>query len=556
MLERLNIKNFALIEEVSLDFCDNLNILTGETGAGKSIVIDSVSILLGGRAQAEAIRTGAEKAYLEGVFAVKPGQPVLSVLEQQGIETEDDLLIMARELSKTGRHSCWVNGRTLPLSQYKKIGLALVDIHGQHDHQALLQSEKHLEILDRFGGTEHLTLLNTLKKHYESWQAAKRELEGILAREQERLQRIDFLEYQLKEIEQANLKKGELAELSREANVLANAEKIVSNLNVAYQQLFSGERGASAYDLLGKALAGLQEIRKYDPALEQIIEQLQPVLYQLEDSSAEIRNYLEQIEFSPERLEQVERRWQLLKDLCKKYGPEEDDVLAYAEKARRELAQWEKSTERASELTQLVRSLEEEYISLAREVSQYRREIARILEEKVTAELVDLAMPHVKFAVSFEKAEPTAKGIDRVEFLISPNPGEPLLPVAKIASGGELSRIILALKTIIAHLDGIGTLIFDEIDAGVGGKAAQKLAEKLETISKYQQVICVTHSPLIAALADQHIHIEKETSQDRTRTKVRILNEEERLNELVRMLGGDKPTEDLKRHARQIIKKS
>lgn len=556
MLERLGIKNFALIEELSLDFCDNLNILTGETGAGKSIVIDAVGVLLGGRAQTEFIRSGAEKAYLEASFLLSPKHQVFELLAELGVEAEDGLLVMARELSANGRNACRINGRTLTLSQYKLIGLIIVDIHGQHDHQALLQSEKHLEILDKFGGAEHLPRLKAMKKQYDSWQAIRRELEVIRSREQERLQRIDFLQYQVTEIEQANLQPGEMAELSKEANILANAEKIVTNLNIAYSHLFNGERGLSAYDQLGKVITSLNEIRKYDPSLEKVISQLESVLYQLEDASAEIRDYQEVIEFSPERLEEVEKRWQLIKDLCKKYGPGEEDILAFAEKARLELSKWEKSSERANELEHFLHLAGLEYEALAQEVTSYRKGIARQLEQKVTAELIDLAMPHAQFAVSFLPGEPTAKGSEEIEFLISPNPGEPLLPVAKIASGGELSRIMLALKTIIAHLDGIGTLIFDEIDSGLGGKAAQKLAEKLDAISKYQQVICVTHSPLVAALADRHLLLEKEIENGRTRTILKVLNQEERVAELVRMLGGDKQTEELKRHAFQILKKN
>lgn len=555
MLERLSIKNFALIEEVSLSFCDNLNILTGETGAGKSIVIDAVGLLLGGRAQAEFIRSGAEKAYLEGVFRLTPKHHVAEILADLGLELEEDTLVLSRELAVNGRNSCRINGRTLALSQYRLVGLSIVDIHGQHDHQALLQAETHLELLDKFGGAESLKQLQDLKSKYDNWQSLSQELQEIRRREKERLQRIDFLHYQIAEIEQAKLRQGELAELGQEATLLVNAEKIVMNLNAAYRHLFSDERSLAAYDRLGKAISSLEEISKYDPKLADIVGGLEPLLYQLEDSSAEIRNYLDTIEYSPERLEAVESRLQLLKDLCKKYGPEEENVIQFLINAKEELAKWEKSGERAEELEQLVAEAEKEYSLRAKELFQTRKKIAGFLEEQVTAELVDLAMPHVKFAVSFKTGEPTAKGFDQVEFLISPNPGEPLLPVAKIASGGELSRIILALKTIIAHLDGIGTLIFDEIDTGIGGKAAQKLAEKLTAISNHQQVICVTHSPILAALADYHLHLDKETVDGRTRTIIKLLDQEERVAELVRMLGGDKPTEELVSHARQIMKK-
>ncbi|MFY9174427.1 MAG: DNA repair protein RecN [Peptococcia bacterium] len=556
MLESLSIKNFALIEEVSLYFCDQLNILSGETGAGKSILVDAVGLLLGGRAQGEFIRTGAEKAFIEGVFRLSERQQqACQLLEELGIEPEEDLVVMSRELNVNGRNSCRINGRTLPLSQYRLVGQAIVDIHGQHDHQALLQAENHLEILDRFGGGELSNSLADLETKFASWQNIRRELKEINRREKERLQRIDFLQYQIKEIEEADLKRGELADLTTEANILANGEKIASGLSLAYNCLFRGEGGSSAYDQLGSTVAALQEISKYDPEIANILEQIEPLLYQLEDISTAIRKYKEGIEYSPERLEEVERRRQLLKDLCKKYGPEEEDVLNFLSQAKEELAGWGKSEELAVELEEQAQKVEQEYYSLAQEVSAQRREIAANLESRVVEELIDLAMPDVQFAVSFRDGDGTAKGIDQVEFLISPNPGEPLLPVAKIASGGELSRIILALKTISAHFDGIGTLIFDEIDTGIGGKAAQKLAEKLGTISQHQQVICVTHSPILAALADRHLFLDKETVGGRTRTIVKDLTEEERVQELVRMLGGDKATEELVKHARQIMKK-
>lgn len=555
MLEGLSIKNFALIEQVTLSFCDKLNILTGETGAGKSILVDAVGLLLGGRGQSEFIRSGSEKAYIEGVFRLDARQQqAIQLLEELDIEPEEDTLLMARELNINGRNSCRINGRTVPLSQYSRVGLAIVDIHGQHDHQALLQAENHLELLDKFGGTGLKNKLENLREVFAKWQDILKEQREIGRREKERLQRIDFLQYQIEEIEKANLKSGELAELSTEANILANAEKIVSSLNVAYSRLFNSEQGSSAYDQLGKTVHSIQEVSKYDPQILKILEQLEPLLYQLEDSSNSIRSYLEGIEYSPEGLEQVENRRQLIISLCHKYGPEEKDVLEFFRQAKEELSSWEERVERAGKLEQLALEAENEYNSLAQEISLARRKIADLLQEQVTAELVDLAMPHVQFAVSFLNGEPTAKGTDRVEFLISPNPGEPLLPVAKIASGGELSRIILALKTISAHLDGIGTLIFDEIDTGIGGKAAQKLAEKLETISQHQQVICVTHSPILAALADKHLYLDKETEAGRTRTVVKDLSQEERVQELVRMLGGDNPTEELVRHARQILK--
>lgn len=555
MLERMYIKSFALIEELSIDFCGNLNVLTGETGAGKSIVIDAVSLILGGRAQTEFIRSGADRAVLEAVFRLPANHPVYQLLARMGIECEEQTVILTREISLEGKNTARVNGRTLTLGQYRQIGLLIVDIHGQHDHQALLQSEFHIDILDKFGGLEHLSLLNDVHEKFSIWLEAKSKLEKLLVHEQERAQRIDFLTYQIKEIKQAGLKPDEDTQLRQEAALLANAERISNHLQKAYHQLFGGERGNSAYELLGRALAGMEEIKKIDPGLEKLYLQLEPSLYIIQETAADINSYLDSIEFSPHRLEQVEKRLQLIIDLKKKYGNSIREILDYAQSAETELEKWEKSTELAEELQKISHNARQEYELAAKKLSLQRQKVAALLEERVTKELRDLAMPQTRFSVQFAASAGTAKGLDKVEFLISPNPGEPLLPVAKIASGGELSRIMLAIKTIIANLDEIGTLIFDEIDSGIGGKAAQKVAEKLETISHSQQVICVTHSPLIAALADCHLYLEKRVEQGRTRTLLSRLEKQKRVDELVRMLGGEKQSEELRKHAMQILKK-
>lgn len=556
MIERLYIKNFALIEELTLDLSENFNILTGETGTGKSIVVDAVSLLLGGRGQSELIRTGADRAVVEGVFRFPSDSQVFQLLSDLGIENEEEGIILTREISVGGRNTCRINGRTLTLGLYRTIGLALVDIHGQHDHQSLLQSDKHLQILDQFGGNGQVILNREVKAQFEHWYSAKKELEELLNREKDRLQRMDFITYQLKEIEGAKFKIGELEELVRESNLLSNAEKISTNLNTAYQQIFGGERGISAYDLLSKAILSLNEVKKYDDEINKKINELEPVLYVLEEMGTDLRYYLEGLEFSPSRLEEVERRLQTLKDLCKKYGPSPEDVLEYRKKIKEELDYWERSTERAGELESLVGTKQQEYQKRAEALSQQRRKLAGILEERVMTELMELAMPNTRFAVQFKACEAGPRGVEQVEFLISPNPGEPLLPVTKIASGGELSRIMLAIKTILAGLDGIDTMIFDEIDSGIGGKAAQKVAEKLEKISEKQQVICVTHSPLIAALADHHLLLEKDVRDGRTKTVIKYLSSEERVEELARMLGGELQTSELKQHALKILKKN
>lgn len=556
MLERLFIRNFALIEDMAVELGPNFIVLTGETGAGKSIVVDAVSVLLGGRAMTEFIRTGAEKAVVEGVLVLPPDHPVYQFLQEAGIEEEDGTIVMTREIQRNGRNVCRINGRTVTLTRYRQAGLLMVDIHGQHNHQALLQADKHLELLDRYGGNEHLALKKEVREKYRYWSSIKSELKELMIREQERLQRVDFLQFQIQEIENAKLRPGELEELQREALLLLNAEKVHYHLQAAYGELYGGEKGQSAYDWLSKAINNLTEIQKMDPSLEPLIQNLESSLYVLEEVASELRDYQEKTEVSPYRLEENEKRIRQIKDICKKYGPTEEEALANAQKAREELLKWKQSEERIQGLEKEQVKAWESFLESGQQLSKYRKRIARELEKKVTAELKELAMLHACFSVSFQECEPSEKGLEQVEFVISPNPGEPLLPVAKIASGGELSRIMLALKTILADLDEIGTLIFDEIDAGIGGKAAQKVAEKLEQISKSQQVICVTHSPLIAALADHHLLLEKEVREDRTVTSLRYLEEEERVEELTRMLGGEKQTADLRKHALQMIKKN
>lgn len=557
MLEYLSIKNFALIEDLQIHFSSNFNVLTGETGTGKSIIIDALSLLLGGRAQAEYIRSGTEKALVEGVFSLPAGDPFWKQIDEWDLRNEDRTLILSREISLNGRNICRINGRILTLAQYRQIGLALVDIHGQHAHQSLLQEDKHRQLLDSFGGPEHLQFLSKVKELYQEYVALQKEWEALKLSEKERLQKIDFLQYQLNEIKGARIQKGEMEELAREVNILANAEKISASLAKAYEALFSGDRGNSAYDLVGKAISNLREIEHLDGSFKQLLSQLEPVLYMLEDGASQIKNYLEEMDYSPERLEESEKRLHFLQDLCKKYGADLEEVLAYAEKISAELEQLHSSSERGGQLALNCEKKQAEYQAQAESLSSKRKELGRKLEEQVTAQLIELAMPHVRFAVSTIPTPPAAYGLEQVAFLICPNPGEPLLPVAKIASGGELSRIMLALKTILAKIDGVGTMVFDEIDAGIGGQAAQKVAEKLAEISASQQVICVTHSPLIAALADHHLVIQKEvTPAGRTLTKVFELREKERIDELARMFGGENPSGDLKKYAEKILKRN
>lgn len=553
MLKRLLIKNFALIDELTVEFTGSLNVLTGETGAGKSIVIDAVALLLGGRAQSDYIRHGSEKSYIEGSFYLNEKHQVFEYLKEIGVDHEEGLIILTREISTEGKNIARINGRTLTLGQYRKAGLQIVDIHGQHDHQALLQVDHHLDILDKLGELEHSVLVQKFSNEYYEWQNIKKKLNAFSGKEEERLRNIDFFKYQLQEINRAKLQPGEEEELKKEASIHANAEKIANSLQNAYQNLYGGEASSPASEALGQAVSSLEDALKYDDDIAVFIEKIQPTQYIIEEVSTEIRNYVENIEFSPQRLEQIEKRLQLISDLKKKYGNSIQEIIQYAIKAEAELEILETSFEQTAELKRTEEIIYEKLTTKAQKLSKKRLELSIELERKVKEQLKELSMPDVDFKVKFTETSLSQSGSDSVEFLISPNKGEILMPVAKISSGGELSRIMLSIKTILADKDGIGTLIFDEIDSGVGGKSAQKLAEKLKRISCSQQVICVTHSAIIASVGDEHILVYKTETEGRTITKLKYLSDEERIEELTRMIGGENSTEELKKHASQMI---
>ncbi len=554
MLKRLLIKNFALIDELTVEFTGSLNVLTGETGAGKSIVIDAVALLLGGRAQSDYIRHGSEKSYIEGSFYLNEKHQVFEYLKEIGVDHEEGLIILTREISTEGKNVARINGRTLTLGQYRKAGIQIVDIHGQHDHQALLQVDYHLDILDKLGELEHSVLVQNFSNEYYEWQNIKKKLNAFSGKEEERLRNIDFFKYQLQEINRAKLQPGEEEEeLKKEASIHANAEKIANSLQNAYQNLYGGEASSPASEALGQAVSSLEDALKYDDDIAVFIEKIQPTQYIIEEVSTEIRNYVENIEFSPQRLEQIEKRLQLISDLKKKYGNSIQEIIQYAIKAEAELDILETSFEQTAELKRTEEIIYEKLTTKAQKLSKKRLELSIELERKVKEQLKELSMPDVDFKVKFTETSLSQSGSDSVEFLISPNKGEILMPVAKISSGGELSRIMLSIKTILADKDGIGTLIFDEIDSGVGGKSAQKLAEKLKRISCSQQVICVTHSAIIASVGDEHILVYKTETEGRTITKLKYLSDEERIEELTRMIGGENSTEELKKHASQMI---
>jgi DNA repair protein RecN (Recombination protein N) len=557
VLVSLDIQDFGLIDRQSIEFTAGLNVLTGETGAGKSIIVEALQVALGGRAWTEFIRTGKEKARITAVFEIQPLAALKEKLGAWGISLEEDgMLVMTRELSRNGRHTCRLNGQLVPLSIFREAGQYLVDIHGQHESQSLFNPDRHRDLLDRFAGL--WPLRQEVAEIYHRWRELSSRLEELRNNTRDRLHRQDLLAYQVQEIDNAHLSAGEEEALLQERTRLANAEKMTVLAGRCYQALHGGEEGLpAAMDLLGHACRDLEELSRFDPGLTSLSSVLRNVLYQVEDVVRELARYREELEFNPGRLQEVEGRLSRIGELKRKYGNSVEEILRYREQAAAELETLTLAGENMAALEEEVERWAERWQSKAQELSLARREQARLLEEAVMRELADLEMNKVAFQVQFEELkEASAAGRERVEFLISPNPGEPLRPLARIASGGELSRVMLALRAILAGVDELPTLVFDEVDAGIGGRTLVSVAEKLAGLAGHRQVICVTHAPQIASFALTHFSIFKEVLAGKTTTRVKKLDGEERLGELARMLGGHEADTLARDHARHLLEQA
>jgi len=580
MLAELTISNFVIIARLNLRFAAGLNVFTGETGAGKSILIDAVSLLLGGRADSNYIRAGADRATVEGIFHLSASEraaldPALSADELQG--DDPDMLILARELRRSGHNVCRVNGRAVRLRVLEEIGAHLIDIHGQSEHLSLLQERTHLEFLDRYAGLEGER--RALAERVTSLRAVRRELRDLMRSERELNRRADLLRFQVQEIEAAALSPGEDEALVQERNRLANAERLTEVCNEALALLSLGEDdGPTALDLVGQTVRAMSNLARIDPQTETMLQQVKELEYAIGDFAAALQGYQSEIEFNPARLNQVEERLALIRRLQRKYGERIEDILAFGEHAADELDSVEHSGERVVELANREEVLLREIGALAASLSARRRQAGEELAQTVEAELNELRMEGSRFAVSVEwqphpegayvDAPPDGSGhppgryafdttgIDRVAFLIAPNIGEPLKPMAKVASGGETSRLMLALKTALSRADPIPTLIFDEIDQGIGGRMGGVIGRKLRGLCHgadglARQVFCVTHLPQLASYADVHINVYKSVSGGRTRTDVDVLDLEARVKELARMLGGD--SDSSRKMARELL---
>jgi DNA repair protein RecN (Recombination protein N) len=570
MLTELSISDFAIIDELKLQLAPGLNVLTGETGAGKSIIIDAVDLLLGSRADTSVVRTGSEIALVEGAFHLDPAvqQQINPILEREGLEGEaPDTLLLAREVRAAGRSYARVNGRVVSQSLLQEICQPLIDIHGQTEHLSLLRVPTHLRLLDRYGGLDEQR--RALSQRVKQLKDLRRQLEALRRDEQQTARRIDQLTYQVEEIEAARLQPEEEETLRGERTRLANAERLSQLAGEVGLLLYEGsEEQASAVDLLDQAIQALSELAAIDPSLDEPRQLTETLTIQLKDLTRSVRQYGEDVEFNPQRLTEVEDRLALLHTLKRKYGQTIEEILAFGERAQAELDRIGHSEEDIERLSAQEEALRQDIGQAAETLSQQRQEAAQQLAAEVERELADLNMSGARFAVDISwNDEPggvyvgertlafNETGIDRVEFLIAPNPGEGLSPMVKIASGGETSRLMLALKTVLSTADETPTLIFDEIDQGIGGRIGAVIGRKLRQIARtrdqQRQVLCVTHLPQIAGFADTHFKVQKHLVQDRTATSVRVLDEAEQIEELAAMLGT--VSEGTRRSAQEIL---
>lgn len=553
MLREIYISNFILIDELRLEFSPGLNVLTGETGAGKSIVVDALELLVGERISADMVKyPGEKKSTVEGVFEIEPGSKLALELVEQGLMDEDEeLLVIRREISPQGRVTNRVNGHTVPASLLRNIADDLLDMHLQHDHQKILSPHMHKTLLDNYS-EDMEPLLRETARIFSEWKETGEEIESLQETERRRMQDIDMYRYQIEEIEKADLREGEEEELLQERNRMVNAEKLVQ-ASQAIETILGGD-GPSAQTLVARAVDIAR--RAGDPFFDELAGLLEEAYFNLEEAGRRLIRFAEALEFEPVRLEQVEERLQQVSRLKKKYGNSVKDVLDYLDQLREKLDLLENLENRVDELQKKQAELWEKYCQLARELSIRRRTTAAALEERMRKELGELAMPAVQFKIEIHEGNPGPGGMDEVVFLFSANPGEPMRPIYRVASGGEISRVILALKAAVARAYKVPVLVFDEIDVGIGGQALLAVGEKLAQLSREHQVILVTHSPQIACLADHHLLLKKEVSNGRTRVSAEPLDAEGRIAELSRMLAGENITPAAREHARQMLEQA
>ncbi|QGY84799.1 DNA repair protein RecN [Staphylococcus epidermidis] len=555
MLQTLSIKQFAIIDELDINFSDGLTVMSGETGSGKSIIIDAIGQLIGMRASSDYVRHGEKKAIIEGIFDIDESKDAINILESLAIDVDEDFLLVKREIFSSGKSICRINNQTVTLQDLRKVMQELLDIHGQHETQSLLKQKYHLQLLDDYADNQYSDLLNQYQLSYNQYKNKRKELEELESADQALLQRLDLMKFQLEELTEASLKEGEVDQLESDIKRIQNSEKLNLALNNAHQVLTDE---SAIPDRLYELSNYLQTINDIVPEkFVRLKEDIDQFYYILEDAKHEIYDEMANTEFDEQVLNEYESRMNLLNNLKRKYGKDITELIAYQSKLANEIDKIENYEQSTSQLREEIKTLYNEVIDIGKKLSQERRRVARELRDHIVSEIQNLQMKDANLEISFKPLdEPTIEGIEFVEFLISPNRGEPLKSLNKIASGGELSRIMLALKSIFVKSRGQTAILFDEVDSGVSGQAAQKMAEKMRDIAQYIQVICISHLPQVASMSDHHLLISKASNADRTTTQVKELKEENKIDEIARMISGASVTELTRENAKEMIKQN
>ncbi|MCA1022976.1 DNA repair protein RecN [Halobacillus litoralis] len=565
MLTELSIRDFAIIDEISITFKEGLTVLTGETGAGKSIIIDAIQLLSGGRGSVEFVRHGTKKAEIEGLFTVQPDHPIYKVGQDYGVDIDEDgMVVLERTITHQGKSICRVNGKLVTLGIMREFGHSLIDIHSQHETQSLMDPDRHVELLDVFAGEELRSVLDEYESVYDKYRTMKKRYKELSENEQEMAQRLDLLEFQLRELQGAEMQPLEDDELAEERKKLMNFEKVYQGIHDAYYSLYGEQRGL---DWLSHAMTSLESTSDVDDNLAKLSEEMTNTYYLMEEMTFKLSNHMAELEFDPERLNQIESRLNELNRLKKKYGATVDDMLQYASRIEEEIDEIRNKDSHLSKMENEIAELSQDALLEAQGMHEIRAKAAEQLAEFIHVELRDLYLEKAAFAVDLQtkpgrQGDPELEGspvqllpngIDLVKFLITTNPGEPLKELHKVASGGEMSRIMLALKRIFSRHQGITSVIFDEVDTGVSGRVAQAIAEKIYGISEGSQVLCISHLPQVAAMADTHVRIEKRVEDERTSTAAKELSLDEKADEISRMITGAELTATTVEHARELL---